>query len=352
MGRDLKQRVQSNAARQQGSGGIAQFIHDMTPEIGRALPKHMNADRVARLALTAVRKDVSLAACTPESFAGALITASSLGLEPNTPAGEAYLVAYEDKKNRTYECQLIIGYQGMTKLFYQHPLGKHISAHVVREGDEFDYAYGLAQFLRHKPLLGNKAPIVAYYAVGELTSGASDFVVLSPEEVSELRGGGGRSRIADPQLWRQRKTALRQLLKMLPKSTEMSHALAADEQFGSVLAKHQRSGEDLSALTGPPVMESVESMPGSYDPMEPDLPDDEFPPPVTDGAADARDAMLTALSEVFPAAPGTTEAAVKARLGFMSEALGREVVDPRDLDPDELARVTAAARDVLDATSN
>lgn len=249
MGRDLKQRVQGNGVARQtegnGGGSIAQFIHEMTPEIGRALPKHMDADRIARLALTAVRKDVTLATCTPESFAGALITASSLGLEPNTPQGEAYLVAYKS------ECTFIMGYQGMTKLFYQHPLGKHVSAHAVREGDDFDYAYGLAQFLRHKPMLGNKGPIIAYYAVGELSTGASDFVVLSPDEVRALRGGKvgpSSSRIADPQSWMERKTVMRQLLKTLPKSTELAHALAADEQVGSVLRAHQRSGEDLEAL--------------------------------------------------------------------------------------------------------
>lgn len=247
MGNNLAQRVGNNqAARQSGTGGtsIAAFIVQMQPEIAKALPKGMNAERMARLALTAIRQTPKLAECSPASFMGALLTASSLGLEPNTPQGEAYLIPYKQ------ECTFVMGYQGMTKLFYQHPLGKHIAAHSVREGDEFDYAYGLSHFLRHKPALGNDGPVVAFYAVAELQTGASDFVVLSPSEVRVLRQGktGPSGNIADPQLWMERKTALRQLLKTMPKSTQMAAALAADEQPGTVLDSARRADVDLSSV--------------------------------------------------------------------------------------------------------
>ena len=41
----------------------------------------MDADRIARLVLTEIRKTPQLAECTQQSFAGALLTASALGLE-------------------------------------------------------------------------------------------------------------------------------------------------------------------------------------------------------------------------------------------------------------------------------
>src|SRR5258708_3628482 len=100
----------------------------------------MNADRMARLALTVLRKTPKLANCTAESFAGSLLTAASLGLEPGN--GEAYLVPYGK------ECQLIIGYQGFAKLFWQHPMAAHLDAQAVYANDDFDYAYGLDPFLR------------------------------------------------------------------------------------------------------------------------------------------------------------------------------------------------------------
>ena len=231
MGTNLAQRVASNAVAQQEAPTMAQVIARLQPELARALPVHLNADRMARLALTCIRKDLALAECSPESFAGALLTAAALGLEVGV-SGEAYLVAYKK------ECTLIVGYQGMAKLFYQHPMAQYLDTQTVYSNDEFDYAYGLDPFLRHKPFLGDvRGSIVAYYAVAKLTTGASAFVVLSPEEVKKLRNGnvGPSGRIPDPQRWMERKTALRQLVKLLPKSTQLVQALAVDEKAGREL---------------------------------------------------------------------------------------------------------------------
>ncbi|WP_152185106.1 recombinase RecT [Segeticoccus rhizosphaerae] len=233
---------------------LATYIHALTPEIQRALPKGLDGDRVARLALTLVRKShmeamkagkpgMSLANCTVESFAGALLTASSLGLEPGV-GGEAYLVPYKG------ECTLIVGYQGMAKLFYQHPMAKHLDAQAVHANDKFDYEYGTAPYLRHKPAIGDRGDIIAYYAVASLNSGATAFVVLSPNEVKALRGGkvGSSGNIPDPQHWMERKTVLRQLVKMLPKSSTFAQAIDADERTGTELRQQQRHAE----LEAPP----------------------------------------------------------------------------------------------------
>jgi recombination protein RecT len=239
---------------------VSQFITRLQPEIARALPKGLDADRIARLALTVVRQsdiearkarkpENSLANCSVESFGGALLTAAALGLEPGVN-GEAYLVPYKG------ECTLIVGYQGYAKLFWQHPLAAHLDAHAVHENDEFDFGYGLAQYLRHKPARGrDRGAVTDYYAVAELSTGASAFVVLTVDEVKKLRGGrvGPSGKIPDPLHWMERKTALRQLFKLLPKSANTSAAIAVDEQRGSVLAERGvaaaiDAGDPLPAL--------------------------------------------------------------------------------------------------------
>jgi recombination protein RecT len=244
---------------------IANFIQDLQPEIARALPKHMDADRMARLALTVVRQTPKLAQCEPASFAGALLTSAALGLEPGVN-GEAYLVPYGK------ECQFIIGYQGMAKLFWQSPLAQHLDAQAVYENDDFDYAYGLEPFLRHKPARSNRGDVIAYYAVAKLTTGASAFVVLSPEEVKALRGGktGPSGKIADPMRWMERKTVLRQLIKTLPKSASLVSALNADEVKGSTLQNRQlgeraiESGQPVPDGVDPLTGEITEGEPGDY----------------------------------------------------------------------------------------
>jgi recombination protein RecT len=233
----------SNAVAQQQAArpSIAQYIAQLQPEIARALPKHLDADRIARLALTLIRAsdreaqkrgrpNESLSHCSPESFAGSLLTAAALGLEPGVN-GEAYLVPYRG------ECTLIVGYQGYAKLFYQSPLAKHIDAQAVHEHDEFDYEYGLQPSLKHKPAKGDRGEVTHYYAAATLNTGASAFVVLTKDEVKALRGGkvGTSGQIKDPQHWMERKTALRQLVKLLPKSAALDAASRADERTGTEL---------------------------------------------------------------------------------------------------------------------
>jgi len=218
-------------------------IQALQPEIARALPKGMDADRIARLALTCVRKDRALAECDPRSFAGALLTASALGLEPGVN-GEAWLVAYKR------ECTLIIGYQGFAKLFWQHPLAATFDAHTVHAADVFDYQYGTDPHLIHRPAPGDRGPITHYYATASLTNGAFAFVVLTTDEVKALRGGkvGTNGGIPDPQHWMEKKTAVRQLVKLLPRSTALNRALTVDEQPGHRLyAEHISDRNALSA---------------------------------------------------------------------------------------------------------
>lgn len=247
------------ARRNQNQPTIGELIQQLRPEIQRALPNGMNADRMARLALTVLRKTPKLAQCSAESFAGSLLTAASLGLEPGN--GEAYLVPYKT------ECQLIIGYQGFAKLFWQHPMAAHLDAQAVYENDDFDYAYGLDPFLRHKPAKGDRGQVVEYYAVAKLKTGASAFVVLSAAEVKALRGGkvGTSGDIKDPMHWMERKTALRQLVKLLPRSTDMDRALATDERTGAGLHRDRVAERELVDGKTPPAIETTEAGPTNID---------------------------------------------------------------------------------------
>lgn len=222
---------------------LSTLVQQMRPEIARALPKHMDADRMSRLALTCLRQTPKLAACDPQSFLGALLTAAALGLEPGV-GGEAYLVPFGT------ECTLIVGYQGYAKLFWQHPLAKHLDAQVVYENDDFEYQLGLDPILRHRPAHGDRGKPVYYYAVASLTTGAAVFEVMTPAEVAAVRAPALKrtrgSQVDDPQHWMERKTVLRQLVKRLPKSTALSNAIAADERPGVQLAA-QKIPEQISA---------------------------------------------------------------------------------------------------------
>jgi recombination protein RecT len=226
------------AKRDEAVTNLSRYVERLGPQIARALPAHLSGDRMTRLALTAVRQTPKLAETSELSFAGSLLTAAALGLEVNTPTGEAYLVPYGQ------ECQLIVGYQGWTKMFWQHPLAAGLVAEAVYPEDEFDYSLGSGGYLRHKPRKHQRAKDsepVFYYCHIRLSSGAESWVVLTPDEVKELRGGkvgpDPRFKGGDPQRWMERKTAIRQATKMIPRTPTLAKAHVADESTGTELYK-------------------------------------------------------------------------------------------------------------------
>jgi recombination protein RecT len=238
MGRDLSRRVQDNAVAQtEQPQSLAGLIEQMKPQMARALPKHMDPDRLARIALTVLRQTPQLSRCNPQSFLGALMTSAQLGLEPG-PLGEAYFVPYGQ------EVTFIPGYRGLVKLAWQSGQMKSIAAHTVHEHDEFDYAYGLEPVLRHKPALTGRGDVIAVYAAAVLKDGGSAFVVLSKEDIEKIRT---RSRASNNGPWKTdwdamaRKTAVRQLIRWLPLSSEL-HNLAT----AAALDESTRTGEDVT----------------------------------------------------------------------------------------------------------
>jgi phage RecT family recombinase len=115
---------------------IRDLIERQKPEIARALiGTALDPERFARIAFTAIRQSPQLMRCRPESLLGALMTAAQLGLEPG-PLGEAWLVPFKD------QVTFIVGYRGLLKLAWQSGQLRNISARVVYEADDFDFAFG------------------------------------------------------------------------------------------------------------------------------------------------------------------------------------------------------------------
>lgn len=87
---------------------IPDMVKAMMPEIKKALPKVITPERFTRIALSALNNTPALQPCTPMSFLVTLMNAAQLGLEPNTPLGQAYLIPYKNKG--VLEFQFQIGY--------------------------------------------------------------------------------------------------------------------------------------------------------------------------------------------------------------------------------------------------
>lgn len=206
----------------------------------KALPKHLGADRIMRIALTAFRRNTALESCAPLSVLSAVIQASQLGLEIGQN-GEAFLVPYKK------ECQLIPGYKGLMKLVRQSGHVLDIYAQEVRQADFFKMSYGLQRELIHEPLFHEggfpatdeeRGDVTGFYAVAVLPSGLRTFTAMSIHQVNKIRDESSGYQFAlanrratpwiDQYVAMGLKTVLRSLCGKLPMSSDMHTALALD----------------------------------------------------------------------------------------------------------------------------
>ena len=133
--------IQTRTENNSGKKTIQQYIKSMEGEIKRALPSVITPERFTRMVLSALSTNPKLAACTPKSFLGAMMSAAQLGLEPNTPLGQAYLIPYRNKG--VDEVQFQIGYKGLVDLAYRSGEVEVVQAQTVYENDKFECEYGL-----------------------------------------------------------------------------------------------------------------------------------------------------------------------------------------------------------------
>lgn len=202
--------------------------------IAKALPSTITAERFTRMATTAVTMNPDLAACTPASFIGAMLQAAALGLEPNTPLGQAYLIPYNNYKSGVKEAQFQIGYRGLIELAHRSGEFKSIEAHVVHENDEFDYELGLEPKLKHKPAMKNRGAITWVYAIYKLQSGGYGFEVMSVEDINKHREQYSKGN-SESSPWNKsweamaKKTVIKQALKYAPLKSEFVKAMVNDD---------------------------------------------------------------------------------------------------------------------------
>ena len=211
-----------------------QLIKAMEPQIKAGLPEHIDPKRFTRIRMSALSSTPELADATPVSFIGALMQSAQLGLEPNTPLGQAYLIPYWNGKKNVREVQFQIGYKGLLDLALRTGRYKTVTAREVYENDKFEIEYGLEPKLKHIPnMKEDRGSVIGYYAVYTLTNGGYDFGYMTKKQAEDHGKKYSKSFNNGP--WKTNfdsmalKTVLKNVLKYAPLSPEIQEVLGVDE---------------------------------------------------------------------------------------------------------------------------
>ena len=222
------------------------YIKAMEGEIKKALPSVITPERFTRMVLSAISVNPKLASCTKASFLGAMMNAAQLGLEPNTPLGQAYILPYMNKG--ALEAQFQLGYKGLIDLAYRSGEVEVVQAHIVYENDKFECEYGLEPKLTHIPADRDRGEPIKVYAMFKTKSGGYGFEVMSMEDVRLHASKYSKAYSTSFSPWKTnyeemaKKTVLKKVLKYAPLKSDFVKAVVQDETVKSDLS------EDMSEV--------------------------------------------------------------------------------------------------------
>lgn len=232
----LKNAIAEKENKTDATQAMSDLLKRMHTQIEKALPSVITPERFTRIALTAYSDNKKLQECNELSFLGAMMQAAQLGVEPNTPLGQAYLIPYGNK------VQFQLGYRGMIDLAYRSGEVQNIQAHEVYENDTFEYELGLEPKLKHIPALKDRGEVILYYAVFKLTNGGVGFEVMSKEDVEAFAKKKSKTYGTGP--WQSdfdamaKKTLVKRLLKFAPLKSDFVRAVTADETIKSGISEN------------------------------------------------------------------------------------------------------------------
>jgi recombination protein RecT len=177
--------------------------------------------------MTAVQLNPALMACERRSLWLSCMRCAQDGLLPD--GQEAAIVPYKDK------AQYLPMYQGLLKKFRNSGQFRWVGTGIVFEGDVYEHWITQeGEHFKHVPADDNSGKkIRRVYALATTKEGGSFIADLSMAEIDKRRAMSRASRDDAP--WKQwpdemmKKTALRVLSKLLPKSSDIDIFLQRDE---------------------------------------------------------------------------------------------------------------------------
>jgi len=181
----------------------------------------------------------------PKSMFASILFAAEIGLIPSETLGEFYLIPRNIKQpNGSYLPTVtpLIGYKGMVGIILRSGQITRISSEVVYEGDEFSVEYGLEPKLVHKPNFSadmTADKITHVYAVAKNINGEYQFAVMTKKQVESVKDMSRYDNELyfndqrNPNRWLEKKTAILQLAKLLPKDYHMKYASEMDGKLNA-----------------------------------------------------------------------------------------------------------------------
>ena len=261
-----------------GVVAIKMHLSDQIQQLAAACPQHFRPEKMIQVVGIIAHRTPKLQECDKNTIMVAVMQSASLGLDLNPALPEGYLIPRYNKdlygKNKGgMECTFMPGYQGLAKLARNAGNLRYIQAKIVHAKDSFRTWNDPESKLEHSEYRdGEPGPMTWVYAVAKLQTGEVIFECMSRREIDNIKNRSESVKKGDFSPWTTdyeemaKKTAIKRLCKVLPRSAELAQALDIDNtdygqpaiekpQNDSGYAKGQMASPEqtetyLTAMTG------------------------------------------------------------------------------------------------------
>lgn len=198
-------------------------------------------EKFVEVAIKEVKKNQKLLdafVVNPASMFASLLFCAEIGIYPDSELGEFYLIPRNLRQpDGQYKLTVtpLIGYKGILNILFRSGHIDKVESHIVYKGDEFKVSYGLNPNLEHIPNFEAERTaqnIVAAYAVATLKSGHTQFAIATKQEIEAIMNMSKEANKlyfndkSGITRWMEKKAALIQLSKLLPKDYYSQKAIS------------------------------------------------------------------------------------------------------------------------------
>lgn len=232
------------------------------------MPRGVNSERLFNIARGAILGNPKILECEPAGVLLAVNQILQLGLEPNGPTGQAYIIPRWNSRAHRHEATILISFKGMIDLALRSDSCLDIEAQVVYENDKFSFVRTQdGPKLTHEPSFDDDPGVMKLvYAIAWRQSSPNAAVVPHIEILPAREVLGIKSRFMatdrngkpvgpwvtdEAEMWR--KTAVRRLAKYLQLTPDIQVGILSDG--ATIVASDDLEG----ALSGAARLEFSES---------------------------------------------------------------------------------------------
>lgn len=220
---------------------ISLYEKSSLPELLKS--HNIEVSQFKQIVISEVKKNSKLLQAflvNPASMFASILAGAEIGLTPSELLGEFFLIPRsirQDDGNYKLTVTPLIGYKGIIKILQRSKDIIRIHTEVVYEGELFEATFGLEPNIIHKPdytLPRTADKITHVYAVAKMKSDEYQFAIMSREQILAVKAMSKYDNDlyfndkSNPNRWMEKKTALIQLAKLLPKDYYGSKATELD----------------------------------------------------------------------------------------------------------------------------